>query len=86
MPSRSRNLLSVGFLAVLLLPAALGLVRTANRIIVPLGDTISEDLYAFGGSVTVEGVVDGEEQGEPRPPALQPVVITAIHLQQHSLL
>ena len=41
MPSRSRNLLSVGALAVLLLPGALGLVRTANRIIVPAGDTIS---------------------------------------------
>jgi cytoskeletal protein CcmA (bactofilin family) len=60
MPSHSRSLLSVGVLAVLLLPGALGLVRTANRIIVPAGDTISEDLYAFGGSVTVEGTVDGD--------------------------
>jgi len=60
MPSRSNRLLSIGVLAALLLPGALGLVRTANRIIVPAGDTITEDLYAFGGSVIVEGTVDGD--------------------------
>lgn len=59
MPSRSNRLLSIGFVA-LLLPGVLGLVRTANRIIVPAGDSISEDLYAFGGSVIIEGTVEGD--------------------------
>jgi len=68
MPFRSRSdtprptanrLVSIG-LAAVLLPGIVGLVRTANRIIVPAGDTIHEDLYAFGGSVTIEGVVDGD--------------------------
>ncbi|MCJ7725982.1 MAG: hypothetical protein MUP76_06290, partial [Acidimicrobiia bacterium] len=59
MHSRSSRLLSIGFVA-LLLPSVLGLVRTANRIIVPAGDTIAEDLYAFGGSVSIEGTVDGD--------------------------
>lgn len=44
----------------MLLPGVLGLVRMSNRIIVPVGDTITEDLYAFGGSVYVEGTVDGD--------------------------
>jgi len=43
-----------------LLPGVLGLVRTANRIIVPVGDTITEDLYAFGGTVSIEGTVEGD--------------------------
>ena len=59
MPSRSNRLLSIGFVA-LLLPGVLGLVRTSNRIIVPAGDSITEDLYAFGGSVTIEGTVEGD--------------------------
>ncbi len=59
MPSRSNRLLSIGFLA-LLVPAVFGLVRTSNQIIVPAGDTIAEDLYAFGGSVSVEGTVQGD--------------------------
>lgn len=59
MHSRSNRLLSIGFVA-LLLPGVLGLVRTSNRIIVPVGDTIAEDLYAFGGSVSIEGTVIGD--------------------------
>ena len=54
MPSRSNRLLSIGVLAALL-PGVVGLVRTANRVIVPAGDIISDDLYAFAGSVTIEG-------------------------------
>jgi cytoskeletal protein CcmA (bactofilin family) len=59
MRSRSSRFLSVT-LAALLLPGVVGLVRTANRIIVPASDTIAEDLYAFGGTVSVEGIVEGD--------------------------
>ncbi|MFH2071542.1 MAG: hypothetical protein ABIJ75_01700, partial [Actinomycetota bacterium] len=59
MPSRSSRLLSIGILG-LLVPVVFGLVRTSNQIIVPAGDTIAEDLYAFGGSVYVEGTVEGD--------------------------
>lgn len=73
MPSPSRNrvgtgaagrsagrLLSVGVLGMVLLPGVLGLVRSAGTIIVPAGDTIAEDLYAFGSRVIVEGRVEGD--------------------------
>jgi hypothetical protein len=43
-----------------LLPGVLGLVRTSNRVIVPVGDTIEDDLYVVGGSVTIEGTVEGD--------------------------
>jgi hypothetical protein len=60
MRSRSRALLSVPLLAVALLPGALGLVRTASRVIVPEGDVIAEDLTAVAGRVIIEGTVEGD--------------------------
>ena len=33
-----------------------------------------------------DGVVDGEEQGEPRAPALQPIVNAPVDLRQHPFL
>jgi hypothetical protein len=57
---RSNRLLSVGILAALLLPGVLGLVKTSSRVIVPAGNTIAEDLYAFSGKVAVEGTVEGD--------------------------
>ncbi|MCB2224328.1 MAG: hypothetical protein KQH83_09175 [Actinobacteria bacterium] len=59
MPFRSNRLRSIAVVAALV-PLVLGLVRTANSIIVPAGDVITEDLYAFGGRVLVEGTVEGD--------------------------
>lgn len=67
MPSRSERRVSARLLAVALVTAMavplsglLGLVRTSNRVIVPEGETITDDLYVVGGSVTIEGAVEGD--------------------------
>jgi cytoskeletal protein CcmA (bactofilin family) len=60
---RTRRLFGVSILLALavgpLLPV-LGSVRTSGRVIVTEGDTVREDLYAFGGRVIVEGTVEGD--------------------------
>lgn len=34
-------------------------VRTGDTIVIPAGETIRDDVYAFGSSVTINGAVDG---------------------------
>lgn len=52
--------MAVGILAVLSLPFVLGSVRTSGRIIITADEVVSEDLYAFGDLVVVEGRIEGD--------------------------
>lgn len=58
--SRSRRLFGIGLIALVMLPLTIGSLRMSGRIIVPAGDVLTEDLYAMGGLVIVEGTVDGD--------------------------
>ncbi|HSR16384.1 MAG TPA: polymer-forming cytoskeletal protein [Gemmatimonadales bacterium] len=63
MPFRSRTFFGLAALvAVLVAPgiSILAEIRTANRIIVPEGEVVVEDLYAIGGRASIEGTVDGD--------------------------
>lgn len=58
--SRLHRVFGVGLLALLVLPFTVASLRMSGRVIVPADDVVSEDLYALGGLVIVEGVVDGD--------------------------
>jgi hypothetical protein len=60
MPSRSKRVLGVSLIALAAMPLVLGSLRISGRIIVPEGDVLEEDLYAFGELVIIEGVVRGD--------------------------
>jgi hypothetical protein len=62
MPFLSRRLFGiVAIVAVLVAPGSLiAEIRTSNRIIVPSGDVVVEDLYAVGGRTIIEGTVEGD--------------------------
>lgn len=55
-----RSVLGISLLAVLAVPFLLGSVRSSGRIIVPEGEVLSEDLYAFGSLVVVDGTIEGD--------------------------
>ncbi|MDX1690792.1 MAG: hypothetical protein R3290_07200 [Acidimicrobiia bacterium] len=60
---RVRRLFGVGLLVAAAfgpLVPVLGSLRTSGRVIVTTADTVTEDLYAFGGRVIVEGTVEGD--------------------------
>lgn len=58
--SRSSRIFGVGIVALLVLPLTLGSLRMAGRVIVPDGDVVTEDLYAMGELVIIEGTVEGD--------------------------
>ena len=60
MPSRSKRVLGVSLIALAALPLVIGSLRITGRIIVPEGDVVEEDLYAFGELVLIEGTVRGD--------------------------
>ena len=65
MSGRSRLVLCVvaGALAgALALPAAASAIdrREGNTVVVASGETVSDDLYAFGNTITIDGIVDGD--------------------------
>ena len=65
MSGRSRLVLCVvaGALAgALALPAAASAIdrREGNTVVVASGETVSDDLYAFGNTITIDGTVDGD--------------------------
>ncbi len=57
-----------GLVAIVAAAAAVGLpssalaadVRTGDTILVPAGETIADDVYAFGSNVTIQGTVNGD--------------------------
>ena len=58
---RSRGLFgitAIGLLAAL--PVIVGSLRISGQVIVTADDVVTEDLYAFGDRVIVEGVVQGD--------------------------
>jgi hypothetical protein len=46
--------------ALLAIPLLLGSVRISGNVIVPEGDIVAEDLYAFGERVVIDGTIDGD--------------------------
>ncbi len=58
---RGQAVLGISAAALLVaLPLLLGSLRVSSRIIVPAGEVVEEDLYAFGGLVVVEGTIRGD--------------------------
>ncbi len=55
-----RRVLGVGLIALAALPLTLGSLRVTGRIIIPEGDVLTEDLYAIGNLVSIEGTVRGD--------------------------
>jgi len=60
MPSRSKRVLGVSLIALAAIPLVIGSLRITSRIIVPEGDVVEEDLYAFGELVLIEGTIRGD--------------------------
>ncbi len=60
MPSRSKRLFGVSLIALAAIPLVIGSLRITSRIIVPEGDVVEEDLYAFGELVLIEGTIRGD--------------------------
>jgi len=58
--SRSSRFFGIGLIALVALPLTIGSLRMSGRVIVPAGDVVTEDLYAMGGLVIIEGTVDGD--------------------------
>ncbi len=58
--SRRVRVFGVGLIALAALPLVIGSLRISGRVIVPAGDVVEEDFYAFGGLVIVEGTVRGD--------------------------
>lgn len=58
---RTTGVFGISLLAlVAVLPTMLGSVRVTGRVIVPVDDTLTEDLYAFAEAAVVEGTIDGD--------------------------
>lgn len=55
-----RRILGVGLLGLLALPFTIASLRMSGSVIVPAGDVVSEDVYALGGNVIIEGTVEGD--------------------------
>lgn len=54
------RLFGVGLIALLVLPLTIGSLRMSGRVIVRAEDVVTEDLYAMGGLVIIEGTVEGD--------------------------
>jgi cytoskeletal protein CcmA (bactofilin family) len=55
-----RRVFGIGLIALVALPLTIGGLRTSGRVIVPADDVVREDLYALGGTVIVEGTIEGD--------------------------
>jgi hypothetical protein len=59
--NRPRGLFGVSFIAVFVaLPLMVAGLRISSRVIVLADDVVTEDLYAFGDHVVIEGVIQGD--------------------------
>ncbi|OFW65235.1 MAG: hypothetical protein A2135_02810 [Actinobacteria bacterium RBG_16_67_15] len=59
--TRSRGLFGITFVALLAaLPLMVAGLRISSRVIVLADDVVTEDLYAFGDHVVIEGVIQGD--------------------------
>jgi cytoskeletal protein CcmA (bactofilin family) len=55
-----KRLWALPLATLLALPLFFAELRTSSQVIVPEGDVVAEDLYSFGGTTIIEGVVQGD--------------------------